>query len=100
MFRPPLGALTFASLIAPRMAGLHTVLWSVDVDDWTLRDHAKARETGERLSRIAKSGDIILLHDDNKCVVTALETALPRMRDRLLDLQTGAAELISLIQRS
>jgi peptidoglycan/xylan/chitin deacetylase (PgdA/CDA1 family) len=86
LFRPPLGALTVASLIAPRMAGLRTMLWSVDVGDWGLRNHLDAPRAGERLAQAANPGDIVLLHDDNACVVTLLQVALPALRQRQLQL--------------
>lgn len=80
LFRPPLGSITVASLLAPRLAGLRTLLWSVDVDDWTLRRDCDAVDAGHRLADAASSGDIVLLHDDNASVIKLLETALPRLR--------------------
>jgi peptidoglycan/xylan/chitin deacetylase (PgdA/CDA1 family) len=91
LFRPPLGALTLASLIAPRMAGLRTMLWSVDVGDWGLRNHVDAQQAGERLAHTAKPGDIVLLHDDNACVVTLLQVALPALQQRQLQLTGNCA---------
>jgi peptidoglycan/xylan/chitin deacetylase (PgdA/CDA1 family) len=82
LFRPPLGSLTLASLLAPRLAGLRTMLWSVDVDDWRLRTKPAAVNAGHRLAHAAKPGDIVLLHDDNPCVIDVLETALPVLNSR------------------
>jgi len=82
LFRPPLGALTPASLLAPRLARLRTMLWSVDVEDWRLRNDHDAIEAGHRLACSASAGDIVLLHDDNPCVVRVLETALPGLGQR------------------
>jgi peptidoglycan/xylan/chitin deacetylase (PgdA/CDA1 family) len=89
LFRPPLGSLTPGSLLAPRVAGLRTLLWSLDVDDWRLRNESDAVQSGHRLAELARPGDIVLLHDDNPCVITLLETALPALCRRKLDL--GAA---------
>ncbi len=86
LFRPPMGRLTLGSLVAPRLAGLRTMLWSVDVDDWTLRNETDSVAAGRRLAASAAPGDIVLLHDDNPCVLTVLETALPQLRTRRLDL--------------
>jgi peptidoglycan/xylan/chitin deacetylase (PgdA/CDA1 family) len=84
-FRPPLGSLTLGSLLAPRLVGLRTVLWSVDVGDWKLRRRDEAVQAGHDLANIACPGDIVLLHDDNPCVLTLLDAALPRMRQHLLN---------------
>jgi peptidoglycan/xylan/chitin deacetylase (PgdA/CDA1 family) len=86
LFRPPLGSLTVSSLLAPRFAGLRTLLWSVDVDDWTLRRNDDATRAGHQLAEVTRPGDIVLLHDDNPCVVTLLKTALPRLCERRLNL--------------
>jgi peptidoglycan/xylan/chitin deacetylase (PgdA/CDA1 family) len=86
VFRPPLGAITPASLISPRLCGLRTLLWSIDVDDWKLRRDDEAVNAGNLLSQRAGRGDIVLLHDDNPRVVILLETALPRFCERGLDL--------------
>jgi len=83
LFRPPLGSLTIGSLLAPRLARLKTVLWSLDVDDWKLRCDEDAVRAGNRLAELAAPGDIVLLHDDNPCVISLLETALPQMHQRL-----------------
>jgi peptidoglycan/xylan/chitin deacetylase (PgdA/CDA1 family) len=91
LFRPPLGSLTLGSLAAPRLLGLRTMLWSIDVDDWRLRREEDAIHAGERLAELARPGDIILLHDDNPCVVALLATALPRLRARQIDLSSSIA---------
>jgi peptidoglycan/xylan/chitin deacetylase (PgdA/CDA1 family) len=93
LFRPPLGTLTFAGLVAPRLLGLRTLMWSIDVDDWKLRHKEDAVHAGRRLAEIAGPGDIVLLHDDNPCVVTLLETALPILRERDVNL-ADALELV------
>jgi peptidoglycan-N-acetylglucosamine deacetylase len=93
LFRPPLGSLTLGSLLAPRLAGLRTLLWSVDVDDWKLRRDDDADQAGQRLADVAGPGDIILLHDDNPCVIPLLETALPRLCERKLGLGEALAQV-------
>lgn len=96
-FRPPLGALTFGSLVSPWMVGLKSMLWSVDVGDWQLRRDDDAVAAGEQLANCVTSGDVVLLHDDNRHVVTTLETALPRVAQRFrlnaaLDELAGASK--------
>jgi peptidoglycan/xylan/chitin deacetylase (PgdA/CDA1 family) len=83
LFRPPLGTLTIGSLLASRLERLKTVLWSLDVDDWKLRNREDALRAGQQLSAQAAPGDIVLLHDDNPCVVPLLETALPQLLPQL-----------------
>jgi peptidoglycan/xylan/chitin deacetylase (PgdA/CDA1 family) len=93
LFRPPLGTLTLAGLVAPRLLGLQTLMWSIDVDDWKLRRTEDAVLAGRRLAELAGPGDIVLLHDDNPCVVTLLETALPMLRQREINLGAALAHL-------
>jgi peptidoglycan/xylan/chitin deacetylase (PgdA/CDA1 family) len=93
LFRPPLGSLTMGSLLAPRLAGLRTLLWSVDVEDWKLRRDEDAVRAGHRLAETAGPSDVVLLHDDNSCVVTLLKTALPRFRERQIDLGKALCQL-------
>jgi peptidoglycan/xylan/chitin deacetylase (PgdA/CDA1 family) len=92
LFRPPLGSITIASLLAPRLAGLRTVMWSVDVDDWTLRSREDAQLAALRLVDSSHRGDIVLLHDDNPSVIRLLEMALPRLRERRFDLGHGVSQ--------
>jgi peptidoglycan/xylan/chitin deacetylase (PgdA/CDA1 family) len=87
LFRPPLGTISVGSLVAPRLAGLRTLLWSIDVDDWKLRRSQDSVQAGRRLAETVRPGDVVLLHDDNPCTITLLETALPRLRERQLKLK-------------
>ena len=96
LFRPPLGAVTLASLLAPRLYKLRTLLWSIDVDDWKLRREEDAVQAGHRLVDSAGRGDIVLLHDDNPCVVRLLETALPRLRAQQLNLADAITRVVRL----
>jgi peptidoglycan/xylan/chitin deacetylase (PgdA/CDA1 family) len=93
LFRPPLGSITPASLLVPLMTSLRTLLWSIDVDDWTLRHDQDAVQAGRRLAEIAGPGDVVLLHDDNPCVVTLLETALPILTQRQMNLDEALVHL-------
>lgn len=93
LFRPPLGAITFASLTAPRLCRLRTLLWSIDVGDWKLRQDDEAVQAGHRLANSVGLGDIVLLHDDNPRVITLLETALSKIRERGFSLSDAACQL-------
>ena len=92
LFRPPLGRITLSGLRAARRLGLKTVHWSVEAADWALRSPEASRDRGERLSRAVGLGDIVLLHDDNPCVVTLLGHLLPDLASRGFDLE-GASQL-------
>ena len=89
-FRPPLGTFSFASLVAPRLLGLTTVLWSVNANDWGLRNAGEACMAAERLAEelIAKPSrnDIVLMHDDHPYVGQILETVLPQLAKQNCDL--------------
>jgi peptidoglycan-N-acetylglucosamine deacetylase len=93
LFRPPLGTFSPTALIAPRMLGLTTVLWSVDACDWGLKNREDAEEAAGRLAMKLETGssrnDIVLMHDDNPHVVTILETILPRLASLGCDLYHG-----------
>ncbi len=89
LFRPPMGRTRLASLVAPKLFALRTVLWSVDADDWSLRSATAAIEWGQRLVERIQPGDIVLLHDDSPYVVPLLEVLLPTLSDRQCDLATG-----------
>ena len=93
-FRPPLGRLSFSSLVAPRLLGLKTVLWSVDAYDWDLKSGEEAREAAARLGeRVAapgeRPGDIVLMHDDHRYTGEILEAVLPRLAARGCDLHSA-----------
>jgi peptidoglycan/xylan/chitin deacetylase (PgdA/CDA1 family) len=93
LFRPPLGRITPTTILAPWMIGLRTVTWSVDVQDWRCREPEEAVELGLRLGRIARGADIVLLHDDNRCVLDLLDVYLPTMVQRQADLHSGLPAL-------
>lgn len=99
LFRPPLGRLSLASVVAPRLLGLRTMLWSLDSGDWQLwgKDEAAARDAAERLaSRVRRQppdADIILLHDDHPHVLPVLESLLPALAEGGLDLRAALDEV-------
>ncbi|HVF55985.1 MAG TPA: polysaccharide deacetylase family protein [Pyrinomonadaceae bacterium] len=92
-FRPPLGLASFTSLVAPRMLGLTTMLWSIDADDWDLKSEeeaqAAAKRLGEKLHASPTRNDIVLMHDDHPYVPTILETILPQLANQNCDLYSA-----------
>jgi peptidoglycan-N-acetylglucosamine deacetylase len=89
LFRPPGGRLTPATLLVPRMLGLRSVIWSVQVQDWAFRQLEEAREGAAELLERIVPGDIVLLHDINPHVITLLDVLLPALRSRGYDLAGG-----------
>jgi peptidoglycan/xylan/chitin deacetylase (PgdA/CDA1 family) len=93
LFRPPYGCLSPASLYASWSLGLRTVTWSVDFDDWRCRTSAAASDVATAILNKVAGRDIILLHDDNACVLTILDQILPVLVSRQFDLSRGVALL-------
>lgn len=92
-FRPPLGTFSLTSVVAPRLLGLTTLLWSVNASDWGLRSSAEARMAAERLTEelIAKPArnDIVLMHDDHPYVGQILEGILPQLAEHNCNLSSA-----------
>ena len=93
LFRAPMGRYTMGGLVAPRLLGLRHILWSVDSEDWKLRDAEAALACGQRLCSSVQPGDIVLFHDDNRWTVTVLDVLLPHLASRGAELSKGAAML-------
>lgn len=93
LFRPPFGAATAAAVLAARAAGLVTVCWDVDPEDWSgIAPDAIASAGVEH----AKWGSIVLLHDgggERDATVAALPALIAGLRDRGLELATASALL-------
>ena len=92
LFRPPLGHLSAASVIAPRLVGLRSMLWSIDSEDWTLRSRDALAGMAERLVHNVSSpraNHIVLFHDDNPFTAELLDLVLPELASRNLDLKSG-----------
>jgi peptidoglycan/xylan/chitin deacetylase (PgdA/CDA1 family) len=70
MVRPPQGATSLASLAACARAGFRTVLWSLDSQDYRLRD------PGEVAAQVqparVRAGEIVLLHEGQPWTLAAL----------------------------
>lgn len=86
LFRPPGGRLVPKTLIAPRLLGLRTVNWSLEVRDWSFRGEEEARLGARTLVEAARGGDILLLHDDHPWILPLLDDLLPGLAGRGFDL--------------
>jgi len=89
LFRAPMGRYSAGALLAPRLLGLGHLLWSADSHDWALRCKEAAAACGQRLCAAVAPGDIVLLHDDNPCVLTVLDVLLPELARRGIDMASG-----------
>jgi len=96
LFRAPTGKITVASLLAPRLLGMRSVLWSRDSGDWSCQTRDEAERIAVTLRETARAGDILLLHDFSPHVLTILDLLLPGLRSRGFDLQTAAGWLEAL----
>lgn len=83
LFRPPFGDYNNTLITAASEQGLLTIQWSVDSLDWK---GLSARQIAERIQR-AKSGDIILCHNNGDHITEALPTVLQALK--LKGLQVG-----------
>ncbi len=92
-FRPPGGRLTLRTLTVPTCLGLRSVFWSREVGDWRFRSAPEGTAGGEELLRNSEPGDIVLLHDDNPCVLDLLDVLLPGLKARGFDLASGIDRL-------
>lgn len=72
--RPPYGAMS--SVVADRVGayGLHTILWTVDTNDWQVKD---SQLVYDRIMGGAADGRVILLHDIYGSSVDAAVRAIP-----------------------
>jgi peptidoglycan/xylan/chitin deacetylase (PgdA/CDA1 family) len=96
LFRPPLGHLSPASIVGPRLLGLRPVLWSIDSGDWQLRTPEDVAGPADRL-RAALSNrplrEIVLLHDERTLTARLLERVLPDLVSRGVDLRPDVTRL-------
>jgi peptidoglycan/xylan/chitin deacetylase (PgdA/CDA1 family) len=88
-FRPPKGHLSPTSLTVPRLLGMRTMNWTLNVRDWACRTSEQALAAAQALDSQVKAGQIVLLHDDNPAVLDLLDYVLPRLAERGFDLHSA-----------
>jgi len=94
LFRPPKGRISVKSLIIPKLLDLSTMTWSLDPEDWRCKNEKEARLSAKYIIDHVKPRDIILLHDDNPCVVTILNMILPVLAEKKFDLFSAVEHII------
>jgi peptidoglycan/xylan/chitin deacetylase (PgdA/CDA1 family) len=80
-FRPPYGDVDAALVTRAKQAGMDTVLWDVDTEDWT--DGATFDSVVEGTKLNAQFGSIILMHDGGDRYRQVTIEALPAVIDEL-----------------
>ena len=61
-YRPSYGQATGSTLVAARLRGWRTVLWSAWGREWTTKDH---HEVAARITSRLRPGAVVLLHDND-----------------------------------
>jgi len=79
-YRPPLGRLAPAELLAARAHGLRVMTWSLDANDWRCRSVDDALACAAAVVRAARPGDVVLFHDGHPWIGTILDGVLPGLR--------------------
>ena len=97
LFRPPMGRVTITGTLASRRLGAKQVLWSVEGGEWSYAKNQTAQEIAKRLAADIRSGDIVLLHDNNEKILTIVKTVLPALANRGLDLAPSVRHLIGFL---
>lgn len=77
LFRPPYGAVDESARAVLRRAGLPIVLWSVDPQDWRIRN---ADAIHDRVMEAVRPGSVVLLHDIHPTTVDAVPRIIADLR--------------------
>ncbi len=96
LFRPPLGEMSPWTLLAPRLVGLRPIFWSIDANDWRLREAAEVEPCADRLNhQLGRRGlrEIVLMHDERPLTAMLLDQVLPPLVERGVDLRRALDEL-------
>ena len=78
LFRPPYGDYNNQVVLTARAEGYEVIQWSVDSLDWKNRG---AQEIITRAGK-ARSGDIVLFHNDSQYILDALPTVLAGYKEK------------------
>jgi len=92
LFRPPLG-LSIAALLVAGVLRKRTMLWSIESGEWGVHKHETADAISNRLTRELAGRDIVLMHDNSVKVITVLDTILPLLKEKGIDLAIGTQAL-------
>ncbi|OED38094.1 hypothetical protein AB833_20585 [Chromatiales bacterium (ex Bugula neritina AB1)] len=86
LYRPPLGAITVAAILAARRLNFELCKWSLDTNDWRMRDDHSAHNRGLEAAGEIQPCDILLMHDNNRHTPVLLQAMLSKMQESDFDL--------------
>lgn len=85
LFRPPYGAFRSSTKAVFRDHNLNVILWSVDTQDWRVRDRDRIFQA---VTNHVRNGSIILFHDIHKATLQALPDILAHLEAREFECTT------------
>lgn len=85
LMRPPYGATNSTVGRAAKRAGLAQILWTVDPEDWRVRDSAVV---ARRVLAHTQRGSIVLVHDIHPTTVAAMPKVIAELKRRGYELVT------------
>jgi len=88
LYRPPLGAVNLATLTTARRLDMEIYKWSLDTNDWRLRDDDSALNLGTSITDQLTHRDVVLMHDDNVHTPVMVNEMLQRMKELDYDLSS------------
>ena len=86
-FRPPYGMVSRVLLRELKKRNLHTILWSIDSQDW---NHYRGKRLIHNIVRSLAPGSVILLHDQSTSLndISTLINAIEEAKYRIAPLST------------
>jgi peptidoglycan/xylan/chitin deacetylase (PgdA/CDA1 family) len=90
--RPPLG-LSFANLRVALLNKRKILLWSIEGGEWGVHKQDSTEIIIARLKKYLRPRDILLLHDNNPKIPKILDSILPFLKQKKIDL-TGGTDLL------
>jgi len=84
LFRPPHGRLTKAKQKIVSQRGYHTIMWTVNADDFyhTQGGMRTANSIANKVDRGVVGGDIVLMHDNSQQIIEALPMIIKNLKRR------------------
>jgi peptidoglycan/xylan/chitin deacetylase (PgdA/CDA1 family) len=86
IFRAALGVISPTTIIAPKLLRLQSMQYSLVEEDWRCKNIDDSIKTSRRIIENVSNNDILLLHDNNKCVLDILKIILPELQEKQYDM--------------
>lgn len=71
-----------ATVVAPIVLALKSLLWSCSSEDWRLTSETEAAARADQLKPLIRGRDILLFHDEKQTTVALLDRLLPALKAR------------------